>query len=75
MSKKPLKLNKSAAVVHKWSKVMAVSCSHAAAVDKDAWQAVLPYLSLPTYMKAQGRDEWRDFLPYFPELQSLPLAS
>ncbi len=30
----------------------------------------IPYLSLPTYLKAQGRDEWRDFLPYFPELQS-----
>ena len=35
----------------------------------------VPYLSLPIYMKAQGRDEWRDFLTYFPELQSLPLAS
>lgn len=43
MSKKPQKLNKSAAVVHKWGRVMAVSCSHAASVDKEAWQAVLKF--------------------------------
>lgn len=34
----------------------------------------IPYLSLPTYLKAQGRDEWRDFLPYFPELQDAYVA-
>ena len=27
----------------------------------------VPYLSLPLYLKAQGREEWRDFLPYFDE--------
>jgi 5-methylcytosine-specific restriction endonuclease McrA len=25
----------------------------------------IPYLSLPLYLKAQGRDEWRMYLPYF----------
>lgn len=25
----------------------------------------IPYLSLPTYLKAQGREEWRDYLPVF----------
>jgi hypothetical protein len=34
----------------------------------------IPYLSLPTYLKAQGRDEWRDFLPYFPEVQAISLG-
>jgi hypothetical protein len=28
----------------------------------------IPYLSLPLYLKAQGREEWRDFLPYFEEI-------
>jgi 5-methylcytosine-specific restriction endonuclease McrA len=27
----------------------------------------IPYLSLPLYLKAQGHDDWRDFLPYFEE--------
>jgi len=27
----------------------------------------VPYLSLPLYLKAQGKDEWRMFLPYFAE--------
>lgn len=27
----------------------------------------VPYLSLPLYLKAQGREEWRDFLPIFDE--------
>jgi 5-methylcytosine-specific restriction endonuclease McrA len=27
----------------------------------------IPYLSLPTYLKAQGKDEWRMYLPYFEE--------
>ncbi|RYG46596.1 HNH endonuclease [bacterium] len=27
----------------------------------------VPYLSLPLYLKAQNREEWRDFLPYFDE--------
>lgn len=27
----------------------------------------VPYLSLPIYLKAQGRQEWRDFLPTFEE--------
>jgi len=27
----------------------------------------VPYLSLPLYLKAQGKDEWRMFLPYFEE--------
>lgn len=34
----------------------------------------VPYLSLPTYLKAQSRDEWRDFLPYFPEVQAISVA-
>ena len=34
----------------------------------------IPYLSLPIYLKAQGRDEWRDFLPYFPEVQAISVA-
>ena len=29
----------------------------------------IPYLSLPTYLRATGREEWRDYLPVFPELQ------
>lgn len=28
----------------------------------------VPYLSLPTYLKAQGRHEWRMFLPVFEEV-------
>lgn len=31
----------------------------------------IPYLSLPQYLKAKGREEWRDFLPFFPELDYL----
>lgn len=27
----------------------------------------IPYLSLPLYLKAQGRDEWRMYLPFFEE--------
>ena len=27
----------------------------------------VPYLSLPTYLKAQSRSEWRDFLPVYEE--------
>ena len=27
----------------------------------------IPYLSLPMYLRAQGRDEWRDYLPTFDE--------
>lgn len=27
----------------------------------------VPYLSLPLYLKAQSREDWRDFLPYFEE--------
>jgi 5-methylcytosine-specific restriction endonuclease McrA len=27
----------------------------------------VPYLSLPTYLRAQGRDEWRMYLPIFDE--------
>lgn len=27
----------------------------------------IPYLSLPMYLRAQGRDEWRDYLPVFEE--------
>ena len=27
----------------------------------------IPYLSLPMYLRAQGRDEWRDYLPIFEE--------
>jgi 5-methylcytosine-specific restriction endonuclease McrA len=34
----------------------------------------VPYLSLPIYLKAQSRDEWRDFLPYFPEVQTVSYA-
>ncbi len=30
----------------------------------------IPYLSLPQYLRAQGREEWRDFLPFFPELSN-----
>jgi len=30
-------------IVHKWQKIMAVSCSHAKYVDKDAWDAVLKF--------------------------------
>lgn len=28
----------------------------------------IPYLSLPLYLRAQVRAEWRDYLPVFPEL-------
>jgi 5-methylcytosine-specific restriction endonuclease McrA len=34
----------------------------------------VPYLSLPIYLKAQSRDDWRDFLPYFPEVQAVSVA-
>ncbi len=27
----------------------------------------IPYLSLPLYLKAQGKDEWRMYLPFFEE--------
>jgi len=27
----------------------------------------IPYLSLPMYLRAQGKDEWRDYLPFFEE--------
>lgn len=27
----------------------------------------IPYLALPTYLRAQSRDDWRDFLPIFEE--------
>ena len=27
----------------------------------------IPYLSLPLYLKAKGRDDWRMYLPYFEE--------
>ncbi len=30
----------------------------------------VPYLSLPTYLKAQGKDEWRMYLPIFEEFAS-----
>lgn len=30
----------------------------------------VPYLSLPLYLKAQGRDDWRTYLPYFEEFAS-----
>lgn len=28
----------------------------------------VPYLSLPTYLRAQHREEWKDYLPIFEEL-------
>jgi 5-methylcytosine-specific restriction endonuclease McrA len=34
----------------------------------------VPYLSLPLYLKAQNRNEWRDFLPTFEEFAH-PLIS
>lgn len=30
----------------------------------------IPYLSLPLYLKAQGKDEWRMYLPFFEEFSS-----
>jgi 5-methylcytosine-specific restriction endonuclease McrA len=30
----------------------------------------IPYLSLPLYLKAQGREDWRMYLPYFEEFDS-----
>jgi len=30
----------------------------------------IPYLSLPLYLKAQGRDDWRMFLPQFEEFSA-----
>lgn len=27
----------------------------------------IPYLSLPSYLRAQGREEWREYLPQFEE--------
>lgn len=27
----------------------------------------VPYLALPLYLKAQGKSEWRDYLPFFEE--------
>ena len=30
-------------ITHKWKKLLAVSCSHAKYVDKNAWQAVLEF--------------------------------
>jgi hypothetical protein len=27
----------------------------------------IPYLSLPLYLKAQGKDDWRMYLPFFEE--------
>jgi 5-methylcytosine-specific restriction endonuclease McrA len=30
----------------------------------------IPYLSLPLYLKAQNRGEWRDYLPFFEEFGS-----
>lgn len=31
----------------------------------------IPYLSLPQYLKAKARAEWQDYLPYFPEIDSI----
>lgn len=34
----------------------------------------VPYLSLPLYLRAQGRTEWRDFLPVFEEFAVTSMA-
>jgi len=34
----------------------------------------VPYLSLPLYLKAQCRDDWRDYLPYFEEFSHTYVA-
>ncbi len=35
----------------------------------------VPYLSLPLFLKAQSRDEWKDYLPFFEEFSSLYVAN
>ncbi len=30
----------------------------------------VPYLSLPTYLRAQGRDDWKIYLPIFDEFSN-----
>lgn len=35
----------------------------------------VPYLSLPLYLKAQGREDWRMYLPYFEEFATETYAN
>ncbi len=35
----------------------------------------IPYLSLPLYLKAQGREDWRMYLPFFEEFSMEPTSN
>lgn len=35
----------------------------------------IPYLSLPSYLRAQHRQEWRDYLPIFEEFAAMPATA